>query len=140
MSDDINREILAELRRVRSLVRWALWLLLLVLIVSVLAFPAIRRSRSTSAATSWESVRSAMGQQDFRRALAEAQILVAGQPKYYYGQAYLGAIYLALGDVTNAETHYSQAYELFPNEQSEKDLAAVRKRMAEQQPMRLLSK
>ena len=79
-----------------------------------------------------------MRQQDFAKALAEAQALVAAQPNYYYGHAYLGAIYLAIGNVTNAHTHYLRAYELFPNEESEKDLAAIRKRLDEPQPMRLL--
>jgi hypothetical protein len=34
-----------------------------------------------------------------------------------------------MGDVTNAEAQYSRSYELFPSENSAKDLAAVRKRM-----------
>ena len=140
MSDDINQEILAELRGVRSIGRRVCWLLLLLLIVSIFAFPIPRRWRSASTAASWESVNTAMTAQDFRKALAEAQALVAQQPNYYYGHAYLGAIYLAIGDVTNAQSHYLRAYELFPNEQSEKDLAAVRKRLAEPQPMKLLSK
>jgi Flp pilus assembly protein TadD len=116
------------------------WLLVLVLVVSVVTYPISRRSRSISGAATWETVNTAMRQQDFRKALAEAQTLAAGEPNYYFGEAYLGAIYLAMGDVTNAEAHYLRAYELFPNEQMEKDLAAVRKRLAGQQPMKLLSK
>lgn len=140
MSDDINQQVVEELRGVRSICRRLFWVLLLVLIVSVLAFPISRRSRSTPAANSWSSVDTAMRQQDFSKALAEAQALVAQQPNYYYGQAYLGVIYLAMGDLTNSEAHYKRAYELFPTEESEKDLAAVRKRMAEQQPIKLLSR
>lgn len=141
MSDDINQEILAELRGVRTNGRRMFWLLLLFVIVSVLgSFPTSRRSRSTASVPSWESVQTAMSKQDFPKALAEAQSLVARQPNYYYGQAYLGAIYIAMDDVTNAETHYLRAYELFPIEESRKDLAAIRKRISEQQPIRLLSK
>ncbi len=140
MTEDINQEILAELRGVRSIGRRLFSLLLLLVIVSFLAVPSSRRSRSASSVASWESVNTAMRQQDFPKALAEAQALVTQQPNYYYGHAYLGAIYLAMGEVTNAQTHYLRAYELFPNEQSEKDLAAVRKRLAEPQPMRLLSR
>jgi len=125
---------------VRSIGRRLFSLLLLLVIVSFLAVPSSRRSRSASSVASWESVNTAMRQQDFPKALAEAQALVTQQPNYYYGHAYLGAIYLAMGEVTNAQTHYLRAYELFPNEQSEKDLAAVRKRLAEPQPMRLLSR
>jgi cytochrome c-type biogenesis protein CcmH/NrfG len=58
-----------------------------------------------------------------------AQTLVQRQPDYYYGHSYLGAIYLAMDDVTNAHAQYLRAYQLFPNEQDEKDLAAVQKRM-----------
>jgi len=140
MNENINQEILTELRKVSSISRRVFWLLVLLVIVSVLAFPLSRRSRSPSPVASWESVNAAMRQQDFPKALAEAQALVAQQPNYYYGQAYLGAIYLAMGDATNAEVHYLRSYELFPNEQSEKDLAAVRKRLATPTTMRLLSR
>jgi len=140
MNDEINQQVLEELRGVRSICRRLFWLLLLILIVSVLAFPITQRSRSTSPGDSWSSVDTAMRQQDFSKALTEAQTLVARQPNYYYGHAYLGVIYLAMGDLTNSEAHYEHAYELFPMEQAEKDLAAVRKRIAEQQPMKLLSR
>ena len=140
MSEEIGKEIVAELRGVRSIGRRVFWLLLVFLIVSVLGSLVPRRSRFPSGVASWESVTTAMRQQDFPKALAEAESLVAQHPNYYYGQAYLGAIYLAMGDVTNAEAHYLRAYELFPNEQGEKDLAAVRKRLAEHPPMTLLSK
>jgi tetratricopeptide (TPR) repeat protein len=139
MNGEIDQQI-EELRGVRTICRRLFWLLLLVLIVSVLAFPISQHSRSTPAASSWSSVDTAMRQQDFPKALAEAQALVAGQPNYYYGHAYLGLIYLATGDVTSAHTHYLRAYELFPNEESEKDLAAIRKRLAAQQPIKLLSR
>jgi cytochrome c-type biogenesis protein CcmH/NrfG len=138
MSEDINQEVLKELRKVTSWGRRVFWLLLLLLIVSILSYPISRRPRSASRPGSWESVTTAVRQQDFQTALAEAQALVAQEPSYYYGHAYLGAIYLAMGDVTNAELHYSRAYELFPNEEADKNLAAVRKRL--QQPMRFLSK
>lgn len=140
MSEDINPEILAELRKVRSLNRRMCYLILLLVIVVVLTLPVPRRLRSSSQADSWEQVRTAMGRQDFPEALSLAQALVARQPNYYYGHAYLGAIYLAMNDATNAEVHYSRAYELFPNEESEKDLAAVRKRLATVHDFKLLDK
>ena len=137
MSDDINQEILAELRKVRRM----FYLTLAFVIVG--ALPAFYGgfSRGVSQAVpSWQRVTTAMQRQDFSVALSMAQALVASQPNYYYGHAYLGAIYLAMGDVTNAEAHYSRAYELFPNEESEKDLAAVRKRVAAGGDFKLLSK
>jgi hypothetical protein len=44
-----------------------------------------------------------------------------------------------MGNVSEAEAHYKRAYDLFPNEESEKNLAAVRKRMTNSAPMKLLS-
>lgn len=137
MSDDINREILGELRKLKRV----FYVILVLIAIGVV--PAFFRGFSrgiSQAGPSWQSVDTAMKRQDFPKALADAQALVAQQPNYYYGEAYLGVIYLAMGDLTNAETHYLRSYELFPNEESQKDLAAVRKRLAEQRTMKLLSK
>ena len=140
MSDDINQEILTELRKANSLSRRMFYLILLFVIVTVLSVAIDQHLRSSSQADSWQQVTTAMRQQDFPKALSVAEALVARQPNYYYGQAYLGAIYLAMNDVTNAEVHYSRAYELFPNEESEKNLAAVRKRLATVHDYKLMSK
>ena len=135
MSEEISQATLAELRKLRSLGRRIFYLVLLLLVVAVLSFPVSRRPASPSKPASWDQVNTLMKQQDFPKALAEARLLVGREPSYYYGHTYLGAIYLAMGDITNAEVEYARAYELFPNEQSEKDLAAVRKRL----PVRLMS-
>ena len=137
MIQDMNEQTLAELRRIK----FALYLLLAFVVVGVLPSFYAGLFRGTSeAAPSWERVRTAMNRQDFRTALSMANTLVERQPNYYYGQAYLGAICVAVGDLTNAESHYSRAYELFPNEQAEKDLAATRKRLGATQPVKLISK
>ena len=129
MSTDINQETLAELRKLKRV----FYVILVFIIVGTV--PAFYRvfSRGVSQATpSWQAVDTAMNQQDFPKALADAQVLVAQQPNYSYGEAYLGVIYLAMGDLTNAEKHYLHSYELFPNEEGQKNLAAIRKRLAEQ--------
>ena len=137
MSDDINQEILAELRKVRRM----FYLTLAFVIIGALPtfYQGFSRGRS-QATPSWQRVTTAMQRQEFSTAMSMAQTLVASQPNYYYGHAYLGAIYLAMGDVKNAEAHYSRAYELFPNEESEKDLSAVRKRGVPVGDFKLLSK
>jgi len=125
MSEDINQKILVELRKLKRV----FYLILVFIIVgSIPAFYA-GFTRGYSQADSWERVTTAMRRQDFPAALSMAQRLVRRGPDYYYGHAYLGSIYLAMNDITNAEVQYSQAYRLFPNEESEKDLAAVRNRM-----------
>jgi cytochrome c-type biogenesis protein CcmH/NrfG len=136
MSEDINQEILAELRKLKR----AFYVILVFIILGALPAFYAGFTRGYSQANSWDRVRTAMSRQDFPAALSMAQALVARQPDYYYGHAYLGAIYLAMSDVTNAETQYSRAYELFPNEESQKDLAAVRKRLAVGGDFKLLSK
>src|SRR6202011_4015642 len=54
------------------------------------------------------------------------------QQEDYHAHMYLGNMYLALGDVTQAEVEYSRAYALSPSEESRKPLAAIRKRRTEQ--------
>ena len=136
MSEDISQEILVELRKLKRV----FYLILIFIVVgSVPAFYS-GFTRGLSKADSWDRVTTAMRRQDFPAALSMGRALVAAQPNYYYGHAYLGAIYLAMGDLTNAEAQYSRADELFPNEESEKDLAAVRKRKAGGGDFKLLTK
>ena len=137
ISPEMNEPTLAELRRIR----FAMYFLLAVFLLAVLPSFYTGMLRGISEGSlSWDRVRTSMNHQDFRTALSVAKSLVEREPNYYYGQAYLGAIYLAMGDVTNAESHYLRAYELFPSEEAEKDLAATRKRLGTPQPPKLLSK
>ncbi len=59
-----------------------------------------------------------------------AKWLVDRQPDYAYGHAYLGYVYLARGELGSAESEYLRAYQLFPDEDAQKDLDAVRKRIS----------
>ena len=54
------------------------------------------------------------------------------QQEDYQAHMYLGNMYLALGDLTQAEAEYSRAYALSPSEESRKPLAAIQKRRTEQ--------
>jgi cytochrome c-type biogenesis protein CcmH/NrfG len=136
MSEDINAEILAELRKLK---RVFYIILVFIFVGSLPAFYAAFTRPSTSG-DSWARVRTAMDHQDFSAALSMAQALTARQPDYYYGHEFLGSIYLAMGDVTNSEAQYSRAYQLFPSEDGAKDLAGVRKRLAAGGDFKLLSK
>ena len=123
MSDDTNQEILAEFRKLKRI----FYVMLVVFILACIPPFIIGSTRDSS--DSWDRVTTAMRHQNFPAALSMAQTLVQRQPNYYYGHSYLGAIYLAMDNVTNAQAQYLRAYQLFPNEQDEKDLAAVQKRM-----------
>jgi cytochrome c-type biogenesis protein CcmH/NrfG len=140
MSDDINQEILAEIRKLRRTFK----VLLVSIIVGIIVCAApgfyYGITRGSSQADSWERVRTAMSRQDFPAALSMAQSLVDREPNYDYGHACLGYVYLAMGDITNAEAQYFQADKLFPDEENDKNVAAVRKRLATGTDFNLLSK
>ena len=128
MSEDINQEILKELQRSR---RSNQVLLAVIAIVCVLV--TISHKKPSEPDHSWTAVQTAIRQLDYPKALFLAQANVAREPRDYYGYSYLGFIYLATGDVTNSEAQYLRAYELFPSEENEKNLSAIRKRIATMQ-------
>ena len=135
MSEDINQEILKELQKSRRSNQ-----VLTAVIAIVLLLVTISHQKPAESDHSWTAVQTAAKRLDYSRALTMAQANVARQPSDYYGHSYLGYIYLAMGDVTNSEAEYSRAYQLFPSEDNEKSLAAVRKRLAAGGDSKLLSK
>jgi len=126
MSEDINQQILDEIRKSRR----SNQVLLVVAVVVLILCTVTNRSNPRNPPHSWDTVRTAMRELDYPRALSLAQANVLLLPNDYYGHGYLGAIYLAMGNLTNSEAEYQRAYELFPSEENEKDLAAIRKRIA----------
>jgi tetratricopeptide (TPR) repeat protein len=136
MNDDINQEILTELRRIRRLFK----VFCIFIIVSLVPSFYYGIRQDSSQADSWERVRTEMSRQDFPKALSMAQSLVYREPNYDYGHTYLGYVYLAMGDITNAEAQYLRADELFPDEENDKNVAAVRKRLVTGTSFNLLSK
>ena len=65
---------------------------------------------------------------DYPKALKLARQLAAAHPDDYYPHWYLGYIYVEMGDLARAESEYSRAYELWPSEELQKKLEAVKKR------------
>jgi tetratricopeptide (TPR) repeat protein len=140
MSDEIHQEMLAELRKIRRSSQAGMYFAL-VMVSTFVAYMAWRqvsdigsgKSRPNTTITSgqkrWADVNAAIDRQNFHEALSLAQRLVAQDTDYYYGHSYLRSIYMALGDLTNAESSFLRAYELYPDEDNEKSLAAVRKRL-----------
>jgi tetratricopeptide (TPR) repeat protein len=140
MGDENNQELLRELRKLTRVSRLSYYLGVVILAIGVLAIGWMRQDRQrtsqsgtqkSSAAQNrgWGDVSAAMDRLGYTNALALAQAIVSRNTNYYYGHSYLGSIYLALGDLTNSEAHYARAYELFPDDDNEKSLRAIRKRL-----------
>jgi|ERR1043166_6529800 cytochrome c-type biogenesis protein CcmH/NrfG len=147
MNDEINQEILNELRSLRRHSQVAFYISLLFMAVAIGGVTWLRLERfwrgysqPRSAApsgisaqaqeTAWPGIAAALDQGDNQKALALAQSFVARQPGYHYAHATLGSVYVAMGNFTNAEAAYLRAIELYPDEENEKALAAIRKRLA----------
>ncbi len=128
MNEDINREILIELRKSRQL-NQIMSCFAVALVIAAAAFIAIEHHKRQHEYP-WGKVDTAWYQQDYPKALSLAQAIVARQTNYYYGHQYLGNIYLAMNDLTNAEVEYSRAYQLLPNKERKDTLESVQKRIA----------
>jgi tetratricopeptide (TPR) repeat protein len=142
MNEDINQELLNEVQKlVKELQKSKRSNQVLVVVLFVVfVLVGLSHSKSSEPTHSWSAVQTAVRQLDYPKALSLAQANVAIQPSDYYGHSYLGIIYLAMGDVTNSEAEYLRACQLFPSEDNEKNLAAVRKRLAAGGDFKLLSK
>lgn len=125
MDNDTNQQILEELRKLRKTNQRACAVAVLALIaVCVWAFIRLPPRQ----ANPWTDVATAMHRYDYQTALKLTQDLVSAHPDDSYGHGYLGYIFFEMGDLTHAEAEYSRAYELWPSEEMQKKLEAVRKR------------
>jgi len=147
---DTNQEILNELRSLRRHTQFSAYVavLLVALGIAYLTWLRLEQKRAWQAyyqsrpatpqqnaaqntqESVWPSIDAALDRGDNQKALSIAQSFVARQPGYHYSHASLGTVYVAMGDFTNAEAAYLRAVELFPSEDHEKVLAAIRKRLA----------
>lgn len=131
MNDDIGPQILAELRRQTRYTQLALGAMAFVIVgYCVFSYFRARALHSPPAERpiSWSQIDKAMDQLDYQKALTLVRELIARNPNYYYGHQYLGHVYLAMGDLAQAETEYTRAYEMFPSEETQKDVKALQKR------------
>ena len=144
MNDDVDQEILSELRKLRRSSQVSIWLGVVVVAAGLSYIVLLRYTRphyqyqprvATQQAQPrpWDEVDAAIAREEYSRALSLAETVVARQTNYYYGYSYLGNIHLAMGDITNAEISYLRAWELWPDEENAKNLTAVRRRIAREQ-------
>ena len=128
MDNEINQQILKEVRSLRKAFQWGTAVSLVVLLLVFGWAVWLIHSRRASEASPWAEVTAAMRRYDYPKALQVAQQLAAAHPDDYYSHYYLGWIYLEMDDLARAEPEYARAYELWPSEDLQKKLAAVRKR------------
>jgi len=129
-------EILEELKRLRSKIENQMTVIVVAALIltggslyRAYFSPAGNRARQSQTET-WDSVRRALDHQEYDKATDIAQRLAKKTPDYYYGYAYLGYIALERNRLKEAEDYFARSYELFPTNENEQRLQAVRKRLA----------
>jgi Flp pilus assembly protein TadD len=144
MNEDVSAEILAELRSLRRLSQYGAYSSFFFVLVAVAflswwvldgqrgrALTSQPKPASTfSSDKVWSQISAALDEGDNGKAIAIANDFVTRRPNYYYAHEILGTTYIEMSDFTNAESAYVRAVELYPNEATEKTLAAIRKRLA----------
>lgn len=143
MNEETNAEILAELRSLRRYNAFGTFFVVLLGLICVAYVswsvlerrPVPQRTPAMPANTFnsddvWSRISAALDEGDEQKAVSIANDFVVRRPKYYYAYVVLGATYVATGDFTNAESSYVRAVQLYPDEENEGALAAVRKRLA----------
>jgi len=136
MDEQINKEILEELRKQTKLTKkmnmYSLIMILIAIVVIVVTRQYTHKKYlaepdKASPPMTWQDISSSFDKGDYEKALKTAKTLTEKNPKYWYGYSYLGSIYTAQGDLKNAEINYSKAYELFPIKDNKENLDAIRK-------------
>jgi tetratricopeptide (TPR) repeat protein len=123
-TEDINRQVLPELEKLRHTNQWIAGMVAVLLVITIYLVSELPRRTFSP----WSNVSQAMRQYDYKRALDLAKQIAAEHPSDYYAHEYLGNIYLEMGDLVHAESEYSRAYELSPPQYLQEKLRAVRQR------------
>ena len=134
MNDQINQQILDELRRQTKLVKSSSIItslvILVVFIVVILITPYMaskyKNTPQQQSPPSWGEVNSFFDSCNYQEALRIAKTLKEKSPNYWYGYSYVGSIYNAMGDHKNAEINFAKAYELFPTKDNKEKLDAMK--------------
>jgi cytochrome c-type biogenesis protein CcmH/NrfG len=132
-----TEEVLQELRKLVRSNYVAAFVSSLLLICVIWFFPTRRtvtQQPQQSQGDSWSSVRAMEDHTEFDKAFAMAQRLTTKYPSDPFGYSHLGNISLATGHLKEAESYYARAYAMFPTDDYEKALRAVRKRLQAETP------
>lgn len=140
MNDNDFTELLQEMRKQTALLRQAnristtvsiiFGVLLILAVAGSIYLTTVQSKRlgvSYKHEDSWQDARNLLDKGNFKEGIDMTQRLINKNPDYYYGYAVMGSVYHELGDMNKAEQYYSKAFDLFPTEDNEKTLKAIRK-------------
>lgn len=133
---EISAQLLEEVRKLNRLSRAStIWFTIWMIVVfGFMISSSIRVWRGSpsehkEAELSWGDIRDKMDRGHYDEAISDAKGLVQKTPKDWYGHASLAYFYLSKGDLREAEKEYATAFRLWPIEDNEKTLKAIRKRI-----------
>jgi tetratricopeptide (TPR) repeat protein len=121
--EDINQQVLSELRGLHHTNQWILLIASVVLVMAVYLIFEIPHNTNP-----WSPVYQAVRGYNYEKALTLTKRIVKEHPDDYYGHEYLGYIYLQMGNLNLAELEYSRACELAPPKGLQEKLEEIRKR------------
>ena len=146
-----SEQILAELKKIaawtdmqRKMTKWSLIfvavfvpaIILLAIVIDTRFKKKLEHIKTTQELTWYDVDRNLRnGKQD--EAIRIGQELIQRAPLSPDGHIRLANAYLTIGDVTNANTHYTEAVRLFPSEDYQKLLNALTKRMEQENARQL---
>ena len=87
--------------------------------------------RDHDARDAWREARVLVDKGEIDKGRAMISRMIARNPRNYYGYRLMGFVEQERGDLKAAETNFARACELFPTEENEKNLAAIRKVQAQ---------
>jgi len=132
MDNEIEKQILEELRKqnrmnVIGIVCLCIFIMLFVAGIAFRGRIASSLRPNTPSIDSWREANTLVDKGDFQKGTEMLHRLIAKHPDYYYGYKLMGCVELEQGNLEETEVNYAKAYDLFPSEDNEKDLAAIHK-------------
>ena len=130
MENEISKQILDELRKLRKLSQWTSAAAMIFITATSAILLWTLETYPNKKQDSWSGMYAALNRYDYQAALKYMQDLVVKHPEEYTAYKNMGYIYFKMGDMTHAEAEYARAYEIYPSEEIQKELEIVHKRKA----------
>ena len=131
MLDEIRNHtrLLKSANRIGANVVALLGILVVLAIVNLIygdSISAAGKARE-AALDSWRDARALVDKGDLQKGKEMIARLIAKNPRNYYGYRLMGFVEQEIGNLNEAEANFAKARDLFPTEENEKNLAAIRK-------------